>query len=710
MIRDAKKQFKDKLTNELLNNNTNSKRWHKLVNKIIAPKNNTESIQFLEINGEIIESDYEKAEALNNFFIEQSTLDDSNASLPEFYPPNYELLENFHITNDDVTEAIKIVKSNKAPGPDLISPRLYKEGADQLVPHLRKLFNLSLAVGEFPVAWKRSNVTAIHKKDDRANPGNYRPISLLNYDGKLMERCIHKHVSNYLIEHFVITPNQSGFQAGDSTVNQLLYICNEISNALDNNKELRIVFLDISKAFDRVWHKGLLFKLKSVGISGNLLNWFTNYLSDRYQRVCIRNATSSWKKISAGVPQGSILGPLLFVIFINDIVNDINSFIRLFADDTCIFEIVDDPIASAAVLNDDLKKILIWAKTWLVLFNAIKTEVLLATKKRIKLYHPPLFMGDTQIKEVLKHKHLGLMISSDFTWNSHTKIIQEKAFKRLGALRRHKFDLDRRSLSKSYTTFVRPMLEYSDIIWDNCNLETRRNLENVQLDAARILTGATKLCSTQKLYNDTCVEPLKNRRDKHKLCQLYKMINDLTPPYLQQLIPQRVQEQTRYPLRNVTNFVIPAVRTTYHFNSFLPSTLRHWNLLGQDVRESPSLQTFKYKFNSQYRTPPIYFDTIQTSRKGQILHARLRLECSSLNHHLFKKNLVESPLCSCGASETTFHFLLSCVRYNDLRQQYFSGLGLPLTVEILLNGNPNENVSVNNNIFRRVQLYTKRFA
>ena len=164
MIRDSKKQFKDKLTNDLLNNNTNSKRWHKLVNKIIAPKNNTESIQFLDINGEIIESDYEKAEVLNNFFTEQSTLDDSNASLPEFYPPNYELLENIHITNDDVSEAIKIVKSNKAPGPDLISPRLYKEGADQLVPQLRKLFNLALAVGKFPAAWKRSTLPPFTKR------------------------------------------------------------------------------------------------------------------------------------------------------------------------------------------------------------------------------------------------------------------------------------------------------------------------------------------------------------------------------------------------------------------------------------------------------------------------------------------------------------------------------------------------------------------
>ena len=128
-----------------------------------------------------------------------------------------------------------------------------------------------------------------------------------------------------------------------------------------------------------IWVPYSLLAGKSVGISGNLLNWFTNDFSDIYQRVCIRNATSSWKKINAGVPQSSILGPLLFVIFINDIVNDINSFVRLFADDTCIFEIVDDPIASAAVLNDDLKKILIWAKTWLVLFNAIKTKVLLAS-------------------------------------------------------------------------------------------------------------------------------------------------------------------------------------------------------------------------------------------------------------------------------------------------------------------------------------------
>ena len=156
-----------------------------------------------------------------------------------------------------------------------------------------------------------------------------------------------------------------------------------------------------------------------------------------------------------------------------------------------------------------------------------------------------------------------------------------------------------------------------------------------------------------------------------------------------------------------------AARTTFHFNSFLLTTLRQWNMLEQGIRESSTLQAFKRKLNSQQQTPPIYFNLVRTSRLWQVLHARLRLECSSLNHHLHRRNLVESPLCSCGVPETTFHFLLACVYHNETRQRYFSGLGLPLTVNALLNGKPEESLAVNNAIFRRVQLYimaTKRFA
>ena len=157
LIRDAKKQYKDKLANDLINSNNNSRRWHKLVSQIMNPQSNEQSIPFLETDENIIESNYEIAEALNIFFIEQSTVDDTNVPLPEFHPPNYDVLENILITEDDVKEAISLLKPNKAPGPDLINPRLYKEGAEQLIPYLRKLFNLSLAVKQFPSSWKISS-------------------------------------------------------------------------------------------------------------------------------------------------------------------------------------------------------------------------------------------------------------------------------------------------------------------------------------------------------------------------------------------------------------------------------------------------------------------------------------------------------------------------------------------------------------------------
>lgn len=176
-----------------------------------------------------------------------------------------------------------------------------------------------------------------------------------------MERCIHKYLYNHVISNKLLTPFQSGFIKGDSTINQLTFLYNDISKALDEGKEVRAVFCDISKAFDRVWHQGLLYKLSSLGIQGSLLQWFSSYLADRKQRVIVSNTSSTLLNINAGVPQGSILGPLLFLIYINDIVTDIEANIRLFADDTSLYIIVEDPNSSAAILNCDLSKISVWS-------------------------------------------------------------------------------------------------------------------------------------------------------------------------------------------------------------------------------------------------------------------------------------------------------------------------------------------------------------
>ena len=323
-----------------------------------------------------------------------------------------------------------------------------------------------------------------------------------------MERCVYKHVHNFLLQNNTITPNQSGFTRGDSAINQLVCITNEIGKALDSGKELRVIFCDISKAFDRVWHRGLLFKLEKYGISGSLLKWFENYLYGRAQRVVLNGNNSDWKEIRAGVPQGSILGPLLFVIFINDIVDDIDATIKLFADDTSIYLEVDNPRDSAEILNGDIDKIHKWSEKWLVKFNPNKTETMVISRKALKPVHPPLLMNQHVLNEVTNHKHLGIILSNNGLWHEHVDHIVKKAYVRINIIRKIRFVADRYTLEKIYMSFIRPILEYGDVIWDSQNLTLVNKVENVQLEAARIVTGGTKLTSIQKLYDETGWEKL----------------------------------------------------------------------------------------------------------------------------------------------------------------------------------------------------------
>ena len=372
-------------------------------------------------------------------------------------------LEQITVTENEVEDILKILDTSKAIGPDLLNPRLLKEAASILKYPLCTLFNLSLTLSTFPSEWKYANVTPVFKKDCPSNLKNYRPISLISILAKVMERLVYKHIYNYLIDNNLITSHQSGFTPGDSAVNQLLYITNEFGRALDEGKEVRVVFCDISKAFDRVWHKGLLRKLESIGIRGSLLSWVKNYLSERKQRVVINNSTSSWRDINAGVPQGSILGPLLFIVFINDILTDINSTIKLFADDTSLYLIVDDPQETAQTLNDDLVKLHAWSTKWLVNFNPQKTETMTISRKLNKPYQSNLIMNNTIISTVTEHKQLGLQLSDDGNWNKHIDMITKKAFSRVNLLRKFKFILDRKTLETIYITFIKPLLEYADV-------------------------------------------------------------------------------------------------------------------------------------------------------------------------------------------------------------------------------------------------------
>ena len=640
-------------------------------------------------------------------------MDDNDHAPPDIIDLQTDGLEQIVITQNEVEDILKILDTSKATGPDMINPRLLKEASFILKYPLCRLFNMSLATCNFPSEWKLANVTPVFKKDCPSSLKNYRPISLISVVGKVMERCVYKHIYNYLLTNRIVTSNQSGFTPGDSAINQLLYITNEFGKALDEGKEIRVIFCDISKAFDRVWHKGLLRKLKSVGIRGHLLGWIESYLSNRRQRVVINGCTSEWQNIYAGVPQGSILGPLLFIIYINDIVSDISSCIKLFADDTSLYLIVDDPLHTAEMLNQDLAKIHDWSMKWLVKFNPQKTESMTISRKLDRPFHPPLVMDNNIISTVSEHKHLGLTISDDGGWGKHVDMIYKKAYTRVNILRKFKFILDRKTLEKIYMSFIRPLLEYGDVIWDNNTSLLINKLESIQIEAARIVTGGTRLVSIDKLYIETGWERLKERREQHRLIYFYKMTNGLTPQYLRTLVPENLRNIHDHNTRH--SDIIPPIRTrtALYSNYFLPQTVRSWNLLPRATKNCLSVNSFKSHLRSTVSRKPLYFYI--GTRLGQVLHSRLRMECSSLNFHLYRRNIVNSPNCACGSIETTEHFLLQCPLFDNPRQQHIGSLNpqTQLTTHLLLFGSPELTIIQNTDIFLSVQkflLSSKRFT
>lgn len=494
------------------------------------------------------------------------------------------------------------------------------------------------------------------------------------------------------MENKLLTDRNSGFKRHDSTVNQLLDITNKITNALDHKEDACLVFLDISKAFDKVWHKGLLFKLRRFGINGMLLQWFSSYLSNRKQQVVINGVTSDPLNITAGVPQGSILGPLLFLVFINDLVDKLVCNPHLFADDTFLIDFFVNPLVSVVRINQDLATLREWGKLWKVFFNPIKTMFMIATKKTRPINYPDPVFGDIPIKRVDDHKHLGLYISQNFTWSHHIDCTIVKASKRLHLINQVKYLLPRRSLCSLYRNMVLPIIEYCDVIYDNCTLKDSLALENVQRRAALMCTGAYRHTSNDSLLAELGWQPLRIRRQIHKLCLFYKILNNLTPDYLRYIVPR--QQNTDYRLRSTSNAAIPIPfsRLSSTRNAYVHTTIKLWNILPLGLRSADSLNTFKVnlkrhlfkQFPARF-IPRLYL--YAPLEKSSVYHCRLRLGLSALNQHRFTYNFIDDRSCpSCNfLREDTHHFLFACPAYAALRDALLRDLSIYLPNNIINN-------------------------
>ena len=274
--------------------------------------------------------------------------------------------------------------------------------------------------------------------------------------------------------------------------------------------------------------------------------------------------------------------------------------------------------------------------------------------------------------------------------------------------------LDRQSLETIYLSFIRPILEYADVVWDNITQAEEEDLERIQIEAARIITGATRLVSFHNLYKESALEPLKSRRRQHKLVHFYKMLKSpTTPSYLSSLIPLSVGNVATYGLRNADHIRTLPFKTQHFAASFLPSSISEWNKLPSTTRSADSIVSFKHALKSNKKTvPKFYFDG---KRDLAIQHARLRMHCSSLNEHLFSKNIVESPACVCGEIEDTYHYIFTCPLYDSQRSGLFDVLRpiARLDLNTVLFGNDSLSDDANQQIFHHVQTYiskTKRFT
>jgi hypothetical protein len=453
--------------------------------KNVLGNKKTEAIPCIIDGDTIATSNSEKAEIINSYFIAQSTMPPAppNHQLP---PLNYLTDSRLHTVQTSPHEVYKILThldTNKACGPDLISNRILKEAAISLSEPISDLFNKSLSQGKFPQPWKHANVTPVHKKGDRQTKSNYRPISLLSNISKVQERIVHNRLYEHCRTNNLLTERNSGFKPFDSTINRLIHLTHQIYDGLDKKRDILIVFLDISKAFDRVWHLGLLHKLREFGISGSLYDWLESYLTGRNQKVTIGGQESSTKTTNAGVPQGSILGPLLFLIFINDIVQVVENPIFLFADDASLMKIFQNINEATLSVNRDLQHLTTWAYTWRITFNPIKTVFMIITNKSRQLT-PNITMSNTPLTQVYQECYLGVTLTSNMSWKHHIHNLTTKASKRLGLLYKLRNKLPRSAISNYYVSFIRPILEYGSVVFDNCTAFESHSLEQVQRRAA----------------------------------------------------------------------------------------------------------------------------------------------------------------------------------------------------------------------------------
>ena len=550
-LRKAKKDFYNNLFQ--INKNNVKETWKGIRKLINVSKKSVTVINKLTENGKTITDPKEMADTINNFYVNIGKSVEQKIPRGSHFFGNYLQDRNIYnitlnpCTVEEVSKYISDMPISKAVGPNSIPTSILKNYIEQLIDPVLSILNKSLAEGTFPDLLKFASVCPIYKKDDRTKCANYRPISLLSNLSKIFERAMYNRIELFLTEFNTIYKLQFGFRKNHSTEHALLSIVEEIRNNLDNGVFTCGVFVDLEKAFDTVNHEILLSKLNHYGIRDNALSWVQSYLTNRKQFVSLNGSKSKNESISCGVPQGSILGPLLFIIYINDMHRAVlSSVVHHFADDTNLLFSSKNPKLITKLLNKDLKLLFEWLCANRLSLNVAKTEfIVFRPPKRPLKERIVLKLNGTKIHESPKIKYLGVLLDPYLRWNHHINELTKKLNSAIGMIYKIRHDCTQPVLVSLYYTLFHSHLAYCLSIWGTSNDGYLSKLTVLQKKVIRAITLSDFNAHSTPLFKHLKILKVKDLYNQKIMSLMWDFDHSKLPLSLSALFTRRNEIHNR---------------------------------------------------------------------------------------------------------------------------------------------------------------------
>ena len=549
-----------------------------------------------EINGKeiVIRDEKSKAEMLADFFssvhVREKPFDPEELTIKA--PIVLEEMTKLQIEASAVYKKLKNLNVAKSPGPDKLHPRVWYELGGVVSSYLADVYNRSLSEGKLPYDWKCGEVVGLYKKGSRMDVRNYRPVSLTCIACKVMESLIKDHLMNYFNRNNLFSSRQFGFLKKRSTILQLLRFMDELTESVDKGEEYHIIYTDVEKAFDRVPHKKLLHKLKMYRVEGDILNWIEEFLTGRKFRVRVNESLSDWHTVESGVPQGSILGPLLFIIYINDMMESENKEenILLFADDSKLYRNIASE-GDCLMLQKSINRVSKWFDCWEMKVNAEKCSVL-RINNRHKINYSYKINGN-EIMDVNFARDLGVIFDTKLSFKQHVQKIVGRAYMNMGLIKRN-FDLiDKKSFLCLYKSLVRSQVEYAAAVWSPYRVGLMEEVERIQRRATKIFKGCRNLRYEERL-NLLGLTSLLQRRIRGDMIEVFKILKGFYEKECVPFLPMTDYERTR---GNSLKLQKRSARKDVRKYSFSLRVVDVWNGLPESVVTSGTIDEFKRRID-----------------------------------------------------------------------------------------------------------------